>query len=73
MILSFTVLFIIDIITQRSHDMIMGADGSNPLPLAAGSAAQLSPYGRYSREVDGIWTMDVNRCNKTPFILQGDE
>jgi len=51
---------------------VMDADGSNPVPLAAGSAANWSPRGEKiiytSRKVDGIWIMDKNGCNKAPFI-----
>lgn len=51
---------------------VMNADGSNPVPLAAGSVANWSPDAQKiiytSRKHDGIWIMNSNGCDKSPFI-----
>ncbi len=61
---------------------VMDSDGSDPVPLAAGSDANWSPDGKKiiyaSRKVNGLWIMDANGCNKRPLIndenfLKGDE
>ncbi len=51
---------------------VMDSDGSDPVPLAAGSDANWSPDGKKiiyaSRKVNGLWIMDANGCNKRPLI-----